>query len=49
MMNKADNSKDKYYGLNKGIYMYRPKMLPGTPFVGVDWQSEIRTKGQKKK
>lgn len=48
MMYKADNSKDKYYGLNKGIYMYRPKMLPWTPFVGDDWQSEIRTKGQKK-
>lgn len=36
MMYKADNSKDKYYGLNKGIYMYRPKMLPWTLFVGDD-------------
>lgn len=32
-----------------GIYMYRPVMLPGTPFVGDDGQSEIRRKAQKKK
>lgn len=36
MMYKVDNLKDKYYGLNKGIYMYRFKMLFWIFFVGDD-------------